>query len=240
MKIELQGVEKDFRIGGRTLPILRGIDLLIPEQSVVALVGPSGSGKTTLLGLMAGLDSPSRGRVLLGTTDITAATEEARALLRARHVGFVFQTFHLLPSLTARENVQVPLELHPDAPAGRSGGVRRRAEELLDRVGLGDRVDHYPAQLSGGERQRVALARAFSARPAILFADEPTGNLDRATGAGIVKLLEELNRETKTTLVLVTHDMELASRAARVYRMVDGTVRPDVAAATAGGGRGEG
>ncbi|TVP53497.1 MAG: ABC transporter ATP-binding protein [Gemmatimonadales bacterium] len=240
MNIELEGVEKEFRIGGRTLPILRGIDLLIPEQSVVALVGPSGSGKTTLLGLMAGLDSPTRGRVLLGTTDLTGASEEERAAFRARHVGFVFQTFHLLPSLTARENVQVPLELHPDKPAGGAGGIRRRAEDLLARVGLGDRVDHYPAQLSGGERQRVALARAFSARPAILFADEPTGNLDRATGAGIVELLEELNREAKTTLVLVTHDMELASRAGRVYRMVDGTVQREGATTAAVGGAGEG
>ena len=224
MDIELVGVEKEFRIGGRPLPILRGIDLVVPERSVVALVGPSGSGKTTLLGLMAGLDSPTRGRIRVGGTDLTRSSEEERAEFRARHVGFVFQTFHLLPSLTARENVQVPLELHPGRPAGGASGIRARAMDLLDRVGLVDRADHYPAQLSGGERQRVALARAFSTRPAILFADEPTGNLDRVTGAGIVGLLEELNQEVRTTLVLVTHDPQLASRADRVYRMEGGTV----------------
>jgi putative ABC transport system ATP-binding protein len=233
MRIHLERIEKEYLTGGRRLAILRGIDLTIPSRTVAAVVGPSGSGKTTLLGLMAGLDRPTAGKVYLGETEITSSTEEERAVFRARHIGFVFQTFHLLPSLTARENVQVPLELHPDRSGPSQKEIRSRAEELLDRVGLGDRVHHYPAQLSGGEKQRVALARAFATRPKILFADEPTGNLDRETGARIVGLLEELNRESRTTLVLVTHDLELAARARMRIHMESGRVRVEEAVPTA-------
>jgi putative ABC transport system ATP-binding protein len=188
------------------------VDLTIDAEGIVAIVGPSGTGKTTLLGLLAGLDEPSHGRVLLAGQDIFALTEDGRAEFRARNVGFVFQTFHLLPTLTALENVRVPLEL---LGSERPADHRDRARTLLERVGLGDRLDHYPAQLSGGEQQRVALARAFANRPRILFADEPTGNLDPRTGGTVVELMEELNREASTTLVLVTHDLELAARAHR-------------------------
>jgi putative ABC transport system ATP-binding protein len=222
MRIQLTGVAKEYRSGGRTLPVLRGVDMDIPERTVAAVVGPSGSGKTTLLGIMAGLDRPTRGTVRLGGTELTALTEDERAGFRARHVGFVFQTFHLLPSLTALENVEVPLELSPGARELRSREIRDRARALLERVGLGDRGHHYPAQLSGGEQQRVALARAFVIRPRLLFADEPTGNLDRDTGRKIVALMEELNRDGDTTLVLVTHDPGLAERADRIFRMEGG------------------
>jgi putative ABC transport system ATP-binding protein len=224
MRIQVTGVEKEYLSGGRGLRVLRGVELAVEPGEVAAILGPSGSGKTTLLGIMAGLDRPTRGTVRIGDTDLTALTEEERAGFRARHVGFVFQTFHLLPALTARENVQVPLEL---SPAGRelSGRqIRERALALLDRVGLADRAHHYPTQLSGGEQQRVALARAFVTRPGVLFADEPTGNLDRETGARIVALLEELNREAGTTLVLVTHDTDLAARADRVFRIEGGVL----------------
>ena len=187
----------------------------------VAIVGPSGSGKTTLLGLLAGLDRPTGGRVLLDGTDLGALSEDDRARLRREKIGFVFQSFQLIPTLTARENVAVPLDLAGD------GGGAARADELLERVGLGGRGHHYPTQLSGGEQQRVALARAFIHRPAILFADEPTGNLDAATGARIIELMMELNRELGTTLVLVTHDLELAGRMRRVMRLADGAVVSD-------------
>ena len=222
MRIELTEVVKEYRSGNRTLSILSGVDLSIGSGESVAVIGPSGSGKTTLLGLMAGLDRPTRGEVVLGDTCLSALTEDGRAEFRATHVGFVFQTFHLLTSLTALENVQVPLELAPSSIRRPASAIRRRASELLDRVGLGDRTGHYPAQLSGGEQQRVALARAFSSEPSILFADEPTGNLDRATGSRVVKLLQELNEEKGTTLVLVTHDEALAAGADRVVRLVDG------------------
>jgi putative ABC transport system ATP-binding protein len=192
----------------------------------VAIVGPSGSGKTTLLGLLAGLDEPSSGTVRLADQDIFALTEDQRAEFRARTVGFVFQTFHLLPTLTALENVLVPLEL---LGRDRPRGYRERARELLSRVGLADRVDHYPTQLSGGEQQRVALARAFANEPRILFADEPTGNLDQETGATVIELMEELNREARTTLVLVTHDMGLARRAHRILRIGGGGIASDSA-----------
>lgn len=187
----------------------------------VAIVGPSGSGKTTLLGLLAGLDRPSGGRVLLDGTDMGALSEDDRAKLRRDKIGFVFQSFQLIPTLTARENVAVPLDL-----AGTPGGAAR-ADELLERVGLGGRGHHYPTQLSGGEQQRVAVARAFIHRPTILFADEPTGNLDAATGERVIRLMMELNRELGTTLVLVTHDLELAGRARRVIRLADGAVVSD-------------
>jgi putative ABC transport system ATP-binding protein len=220
--IVAEGLEKSYTSGGRPLPVLRRIDLEVPSESFVSIVGPSGSGKTTLLGLLAGLDEPSAGSVRLDGQDIFALTEDGRAEFRSRNVGFVFQTFHLLPTLTALENVLVPLELR-----GERDGARGRAEALLARVGLGERMHHYPAQLSGGEQQRVALARAFANRPKILFADEPTGNLDRETGAGIVEMLEELNRDARTTLVLVTHDPALAERADRVIALSGGVVASD-------------
>ncbi len=225
--IVAQGLEKTYTSGGRPLPVLRSIELEVVAEAFVAIVGPSGSGKTTLLGLLAGLDVPTRGRVLLDGQDLFALTEDQRAEFRARRVGFVFQTFHLLPTLTAIENVLVPLELR-----GGARGLKDRAIGLLERVGLGDRMHHYPAQLSGGEQQRVALARAFANEPKILFVDEPTGNLDAETGATIVAMMEELNREARTTLVLVTHDLALAERAHRVVRLGNGSIVGD----RAGGG----
>jgi putative ABC transport system ATP-binding protein len=194
MMIVAEGLEKTYMSGGRPLPVLTSIDLEIESESFVAIVGPSGSGKTTLLGLLAGLDRPTRGRVYLDGEDIFALSEDGRAEFRVRQVGFVFQTFYLLPTLTALENVLVPLELR-----GTAKGLDNEAATLLERVGLGDRLDHFPAQLSGEEQQRVALARAFANRPKILFTDEPTGNLDQETGGGIVEMLEELNREAHTT-----------------------------------------
>lgn len=220
--IVAEGLEKSYTSGGRPLPVLRRIDLEVPSEAFVSIVGPSGSGKTTLLGLLAGLDEPSAGRVVLDGEDIFALTEDGRAEFRSRNVGFVFQTFHLLPTLTALENVLVPLELR-----GEYAGASARAEALLARVGLAERMDHYPAQLSGGEQQRVALARAFANRPKILFADEPTGNLDRETGGAIVDMLEELNRDSHTTLVLVTHDPALAERAHRVISLSGGRIATD-------------
>ena len=189
-------------------------------------MGPSGSGKTTLLGLLAGLDRPTTGSVFLDGQNLADLSEDGRALLRAQKVGFVFQTFHLLPTLTALENVLVPLELLGFREVG-GMPIRKRATELLQRVGLGDRVDHYPVQLSGGERQRVALARAFANRPKILFADEPTGSLDTETGLRVIELLEELNEEAYTTLVLVTHDPAIAERAHRIVRLSGGRVIAD-------------
>jgi len=212
---------KQYKSGNRPLTVLHGVSFEIPQGSFVAIVGPSGSGKTTLLGLLAGLDTPTSGGVILDGVDLTALGEDERALARGEKVGFVFQSFQLIPTLTALENVQVPLELRGER------GSEARARELLDRVGLGDRTHHYPTQLSGGEQQRVAIARAFSNRPRILFADEPTGNLDGATGARIVELLESLNRQDGATIVLVTHDTALAARADRVLRMSDGRIVAD-------------
>jgi putative ABC transport system ATP-binding protein len=220
--IVARGLEKTYMSAGQPLTVLRAIDLTVPPESFTAVVGPSGSGKTTLLGLLAGLDEPSSGQVWLDGNDIFALTEDQRAEFRAEKVGFVFQTFHLLPTLTAIENVLVPLELRDGAR-----GARKRAADLLKRVGLGDRLDHYPAQLSGGEQQRVALARAFANQPRILFADEPTGNLDGETGATIVAMMEELNHDAHTTLVLVTHDLALADRAHRVIGLADGRIVSD-------------
>ncbi len=214
---------KEYRVGDRTLTVLRGVSFSIPQGAFVAVVGPSGSGKTTLLGLLAGLDTPSRGTVLLDDADLGAMDEDARARLRGGKVGFVFQSFQLIPTLTAIENVQVPLELRGDAHAA------DRARELLARVGLADRLHHFPTELSGGEQQRVAIARAFSNDPRILFADEPTGNLDSDTGQRIIELLEQLNRESGATIVLVTHDSALAARAGRVIRLGDGAVVQDSA-----------
>ncbi len=212
---------KEYRSGANALAVLRDVSFSIPQGSFVAIVGPSGSGKTTLLGLLAGLDTPTRGQVLLDDADLTALSEDQRAKLRGEKVGFVFQSFQLIPTLTALENVQVPLELRGES------GAADRARELLHRVGLGDRLHHFPMQLSGGEQQRVAIARAFSNAPRILFADEPTGNLDSDTGGRIVELLEALNRESNATIVLVTHDHALASRAQRVIRLSDGRVISD-------------
>jgi putative ABC transport system ATP-binding protein len=218
--LRAQSLSQSYLSGGRALTVLRDITFELDPGAFLAIVGPSGSGKSTLLGLLAGLDRPREGRVWLDGQDLGALSEDERARVRAEKVGFVFQSFHLIPTLTARENVQVPLELQ-------GLEARGRADELLGRVGLGDRGHHYPAQLSGGEQQRVAVARAFSHRPRILFADEPTGNLDAATGARVIDLLTELNRETGTTLVLVTHDPELAGRARRVIRLLDGAMVAD-------------
>ena len=226
--LEARGLTKEFDSGTHRLTVLRDVSFRVPTGALVAIVGPSGSGKTTLLGLLAGLDTPTRGQVLLDDAELTAMTEDQRAQLRGAKVGFVFQSFQLIPTLTAIENVQVPLELRGES------GAAARARALLERVGLGDRLDHFPSQLSGGEQQRVAIARAFVNRPRILFADEPTGNLDGNTGARIVALLEELNRESGSTIVLVTHDLALAERTQRVIRLADGVVVEDRLTATAG------
>lgn len=217
------GLTQSYPSGNQALTVLQDISFEVSAGEFVGVIGPSGSGKTTLLGLLAGLDRPQAGQVWLDGAELTTLGEDARARLRGAKVGFVFQSFHLIPTLTARENVQVPLELR-----GEPGGDR--ADELLSRVGLADRSHHYPAQLSGGEQQRVALARAFSTRPKVLFADEPTGNLDQRTGARIIELMTELNREAGTTLILVTHDPELASRARRILRLADGRLVADTAA----------
>jgi putative ABC transport system ATP-binding protein len=216
-----RNLSKEYRSGDNRLTVLRDVNFAIPQGAFVAIVGPSGSGKTTLLGLLAGLDTPSTGQVILDGSDMTAMDEDQRARLRGEKVGFVFQSFQLIVTLTALENVQVPLELRGESGAG------DRARELLRRVGLGDRLDHFPTQLSGGEQQRVAIARAFANSPRILFADEPTGNLDSDTGSRIVELLESLNRESRTTIILVTHDHTLAGRAQRIIRLSDGRVISD-------------
>jgi len=202
------------------LVILDGIDLEINEGESVAVVGASGSGKTTLLGIMAGLDTATEGVVRLMDSEISRLDEEARALVRGQHVGFVFQSFQLLASLTALENVMLPVELRGDALA------ESQAVELLEKVGLADRLDHYPRQLSGGEQQRVAIARAFASKPSILFADEPTGNLDTANGEKIIELLFDLNAEFGTTIVLVTHESRLADRCSRTIKLTAGRIDP--------------
>jgi putative ABC transport system ATP-binding protein len=216
--IELRGVSKTVPSGAGMLTILHPLDLVIESGRVVAITGPSGSGKSTLLGLLAGLDAPSTGTIVLDGVDITALDEDALARLRGTRVGFVFQFFHLLPSLTALENVLVPMEIAGAAkPAA-------RARELLCEVGLAERAHHYPSQLSGGEQQRVAIARALANDPPILLADEPTGNLDSSTGHSVIELLLEVNRTRGTTLVLVTHDPELASVAGVSIALRDGRV----------------
>jgi putative ABC transport system ATP-binding protein len=221
--LRCESLTQTYPSGGRELTVLKDITFQVAPGDFVAIVGPSGSGKTKLLGLLAGLDRPSRGTVHLDGRDLGRMSEDERARLRGEKVGFVFQSFQLIPTLTARENVQVPLEL-------RGEDVGAHADELLARVGLAGREHHYPAQLSGGEQQRVALARAFSNRPRILFADEPTGNLDARTGATVIDIMTELNRELGTTLILVTHDLELAGRARRTIRLADGAVVADTAA----------
>jgi len=216
--IELRGVSKTVDSGGHPLTILHPIDLRIPAGRSVAIVGPSGSGKSTLLGLIAGLDAPTTGDVVIDGTTITAMSEDALARLRGRLIGFVFQFFHLMPSLTAYENVLVPMEL---------AGVRDahdRATRLLEEVGLTARAHHYPSQLSGGEQQRVALARALANEPKVLLADEPTGNLDSQTGQHVIDLLFAVNRDRNATLVLVTHDRELAAKADVQVFMRDGRI----------------
>jgi putative ABC transport system ATP-binding protein len=223
-----KNLRQTYMSGGRPLTVLDEVDLSIEPESFIAIVGPSGSGKTTLLGLLAGLDVPTAGSVMLDGKDITSLSDDERASFRARNVGFVFQTFQLIPTLTAEENVMVPLEL---ANVVSSAEAESRARELLTSVGLGDRMHHYPAQLSGGEQQRVALARAFANKPKVLFADEPTGNLDLETGHRIIELIVELNAAMKTTLVLVTHDLELAGLAHRVIRLAGGHVVSDTSRA---------
>jgi putative ABC transport system ATP-binding protein len=207
--------------GGRAVPILDNISLEIPDKQMVAIVGPSGSGKSTLLGLMAGLDRPTTGSIVLDGAELTTMSESALARFRRAKIGYIFQSFHLIPTLTALENVTVPLELSGE----RGGDVR--AAELLASVGLGDRLDHYPVQLSGGEQQRVAVARAFACRPPFLFADEPTGNLDSTTGVQVINLLLAMHRDFGTTLVLVTHDQDLADRMERVVALRDGRIESD-------------
>jgi putative ABC transport system ATP-binding protein len=218
--IETENLTREYRSGPRQLTVLDGVDLRIEGGEFVSVVGPSGSGKSTLLALLAGLDDPTSGRVLLDGVDLAALDEDDRARLRRDRIGFVFQSFQLIPSLTALENVRVPLDL-----AGRKDGTDR-ARELLHRVGLADRAGHLPVQLSGGEQQRVALARAFVHDPDILFADEPTGNLDVEAGAAILDLMRELNRDHGTTLVLVTHDLDLAAAAGRTVRLRGGRIVP--------------
>jgi len=216
--IEASEVNKIVEVGGRPLQILNDIRMSIQRGDSVAIVGVSGSGKSTLLGLLAGLDLPSSGSILIATHTITDMDEDQRAEVRAKHIGFVFQSFQLMPNLTALENVMLPLEIL------NSDKVETRAQAVLTRVGLEDRVTHYPKQLSGGEQQRVALARAFVTEPDILFADEPTGNLDNKTGERIADLLFQMNDENQTTLVLVTHDQGLASRCQRIFTMDSGMI----------------
>ena len=216
--IELQGVSRTVPSGDAMLTILHPLDLRLDSGRVVAITGPSGSGKSTLLGLIAGLDSPSSGRILIDDVDITAMSEDALAKFRGTRIGFVFQFFHLLPSLTAWENVRVPLEIAGASDAG------RRADALLAEVGLAARRHHYPSQFSGGEQQRVAIARALANDPPILLADEPTGNLDSGTGHQVIDLLIEVNRRRQTTVVLVTHDPELAQLAEVTVALRDGRI----------------
>jgi putative ABC transport system ATP-binding protein len=217
--IQVRALTKSIDTGTHRVDILKGIDLEIPRGQFAAIMGPSGSGKSTLLGLLAGLDSPTSGQVILDGEDITLLTEDQMAMVRGRKIGFVFQSYHLIPTLTAEENVLLPMEL-----AGQDGGGRTRSRELLERVGLGGRFDHYPVQLSGGEQQRVALARAFALRPPILLADEPTGNLDTTTGQAVLELLLAMNREQGTTMVMVTHEQTLAESADRRIVLRDGLV----------------
>jgi len=221
--LRCRSLSRTYRSGSRDLTVLKDITFDVSPGEFLAILGPSGSGKTTLLGLLAGLDLPTSGMVQLDGENLDSMTEDERARLRVEKIGFVFQSFQLMPTLTAQENVQVPLELRGQSEAG------TRARDLLTRVGLSGREHHYPVQLSGGEQQRVALARAFSTRPKVLFADEPTGNLDASTGATIIELMAELNHDQGTTLILVTHDLELASRARRTIRLADGHLSGDTA-----------
>lgn len=219
--LNIANLGKTYNSAGKTLTVLDNINFAVTAGSTNAIVGPSGSGKTTLLGLCAGLDRSSRGIVELNGIKLDDLSEDQRAQVRNQHVGFIFQNFQLLPTLTALENVMVPLELRGEK------NIRTRSLDLLDKVGLADRGHHYPAQLSGGEQQRVSLARAFSNQPKILFADEPTGNLDAETSEKVVKLIFDLNREAGTTLVLVTHDLDLAAKTQRIIRIKGGKLISD-------------
>lgn len=210
--------------GAASLTVLDSVDLTIEAGEVVVILGPSGSGKTTLLGLLAGLDRPTEGEVELAGLNLSGLDEDARAALRAERIGFIFQSFHLIPTLTALENVLVPLELLGPDRAPKPADAEKLARDLLERVGLADRVDHYPAQLSGGEQQRVGIARAFANEPVVLFADEPTGNLDRETGEEVENLLFALNQQHGTTLVIVTHDLALSRRAHRIVHLDGGRI----------------
>ena len=220
--IEVRSLVKRINSGSHEVEILRGVDFSIPAGQFVAIMGPSGSGKSTLLGLLAGLDTPTEGQILLDGEEINRLSEDQMALLRARKIGFVFQSYHLVPTLTAEENVLLPLDLAGDGSQG-----AERARELLESVGLADRLDHYPVQLSGGEQQRVALARAFVSKPPVVMADEPTGNLDSTNGRHVLEMLLDLNRQERTTLILVTHDRDLASQADRLITLKDGEVVSD-------------
>ena len=219
--IKLDQLSKSLPSGEGMLDILHPLSLTIEQGQFAAIMGPSGSGKSTMLGLLAGLDTPSQGSITIAGQNITQMDEDTLARFRGAQIGFVFQSFQLIPSLTALENVQVPLEIMGIKQ------TRPRAEELLEQVGLGSRTTHYPAQLSGGEQQRVAIARAFACRPPVLLADEPTGNLDTTTGERIIDLLKKLHKEEGTTLVMVTHDPEIAQVAERVIRLKDGKVVED-------------
>ena len=214
--LEVQNLTKTYQSGNKSLTVLDSVNFKLEAGDSLAIVGPSGSGKTTLLGLCAGLDRASEGSVTLNNVQLDHLSEDERAAVRNEHVGFIFQNFQLIPTLTALENVMVPLELRGEKRA------EKTAMELLERVGLKDRHDHYPTQLSGGEQQRISLARAFSNRPKILFADEPTGNLDSETGDKVEKLLFDLNKEAGTTLVMVTHDLDLAAKANRMIKLKGG------------------
>lgn len=216
--LKVSELSKTFTSGSRTVQVLSDINFTVLAGSSVAIVGPSGSGKTTLLGLCAGLDRPSTGSIELNQVVLDALSEDQLAAVRNHHVGFVFQNFQLIQTLTALENVMIPLELQGIK------GAAKTAEDLLERVGLGSRLDHYPSQLSGGEQQRVAIARAFSNEPKVLFADEPTGNLDEETGQSVEDLLFEINQEKGTTLILVTHDMELAEKTQQIIRLKGGKI----------------
>lgn len=216
--LKITGLEKTYVSGDKQLTVLHDISFDVEKGQTFSIVGPSGSGKTTLLGLCAGLDQPNAGSVELCGQDLNRLNEDQRAQLRNQEVGFIFQNFQLLPTLTALENVSVPLELQGSKEA------TKKSRALLEKVGLGDRVHHYPSQLSGGEQQRVAVARAFANAPSILFADEPTGNLDDDTGEKIIQLLFDLNKENGTTLVIITHDLELANRTQQILRLKGGKI----------------
>jgi putative ABC transport system ATP-binding protein len=220
--IKVSALTKSIATATHRVDILRGLDFEIPRGQFTAIMGPSGSGKSTLLGLLAGLDSPTSGSITLDGEEIVGLSEDRMASVRGRKIGFVFQSYNLIPTLTAEENVLLPYELN-----GGNGSGRDRARQLLDTVGLLDRADHYPVQLSGGEQQRVALARAFIVRPPILLADEPTGNLDTVNGRKVLEILGEMNRTEKATLVLVTHDRELAANADRIITLRDGLIVAD-------------
>jgi len=228
MILEAKEIFKIYKGVNKELTVLDNINFQVTKGEILSIVGPSGSGKTTLLGLCAGLDNQSSGTIKLAGEPISQLTENEKAEIRNRKVGFIFQNFQLLPTLTALENVMIPMELQ-----GRSIGARAKAIELLKRVGLGGRHDHYPSQLSGGEKQRVSLARAFSNDPEILFADEPTGNLDEETGLIVENLLFDLNREKQTTLVIVTHDLELANKTDRIIKLKGGKIVSDECIKTA-------